>query len=74
MYTVRLAEAVIKPSVSRIGDGYDHLVPSVSKRVLAETVNGRFKAEKPTGLRYGAASMLSNTPRSNRSIGSTIVH
>ncbi|RYE92938.1 MAG: hypothetical protein EOO77_46135 [Oxalobacteraceae bacterium] len=45
MYTVRLAEAVIKPSVSRIGDSYDHLVPSVSKRVLAETVNGRFKAE-----------------------------
>lgn len=36
-YTDRLAEAGIEPSVGSVGDSYDN--------ALAETVNGRYKAE-----------------------------
>jgi putative transposase len=36
-YTERLAEAGIKPSVGSVGDSYDN--------VLAETINGLYKAE-----------------------------
>jgi len=36
-YTERLAEAKIAPSVGSVGDSYDN--------ALAETINGRFKAE-----------------------------
>jgi putative transposase len=36
-YTERLAEAAIEPSVGSVGDSYDN--------VLAETINGLFKAE-----------------------------
>jgi putative transposase len=36
-YTERLAEAGIEPSVGSVGDSYDN--------ALAETINGRFKAE-----------------------------
>jgi len=36
-YSERLAEAGIEPSVGSVGDSYDN--------VLAETINGRYKAE-----------------------------
>ncbi len=36
-YSERLAEAGIEPSVGNVGDSYDN--------ALAETINGRFKAE-----------------------------
>jgi hypothetical protein len=44
-YTERLAQAGIEPSVGSVGDSYDN--------ALAETINGRYKAEVIQGFRNG---------------------
>lgn len=64
-YTERVSEAGIEPSVSSVGDSYDN--------VLAETINGLFKAE--VIHRRGAlrSSRPSNMPLWNGWTGSTIV-
>ena len=64
-YTERLAEAVIEPSVGRIGASYDN--------ALAETINGQFKAEviQSTVVVLGGTQKRWNSPRSNGWTGST---
>ncbi len=62
-YTERLAEAGIEPSVGSVGDSYDN--------VLAETVNGLYKAEVIHRRGRGAHSRPSSSLLWNGSIGST---
>ena len=64
-YTERLAEAGIEPSVGGRGDSYDN--------ALVETINGLYKPKSSTDAAPGRVCRPWSWPRSNGSVGSTII-